>query len=110
MSKRKLPIYLTQHRKEWCLSQEELGILLGTTKSAICKFEAQACPPSFILILATQAIFGATPRDTYPRLFERMHAEVLRRAAKLDERWRTQSGKTVERKRKLLTAILHRAP
>ena len=80
---KKHPGYLIRERRKWALSQEELGILLGTTKSAVCHFEGQKCNPSFSLVLATQIIFGLTPREAFPESFTSVREEVVRRAAKL---------------------------
>ena len=102
------PGYLVRERRKWGLSQEELGILLGTTKSAVCHFEGQKFNPSFKLVLATQIIFGLTPREAFPESFASVHEEVVRRAAKLDTVLRNKSGKEVEQKLKLLKLIQDR--
>jgi transcriptional regulator with XRE-family HTH domain len=78
------PSYLVRERKKWGLSQEELGILLGMTKSAVCRFETQGFKPSFDLVLATQIVFDLSLREAFPESFASVHEEVVRRAAKLD--------------------------
>jgi len=92
----------------WGLSQQELGVLLGTTKSAVCKFEALACPPSFNLVLATQVIFDVSPREAYPALYRQVHEEIIRRAAKLDLLWLGKSDAATKRKRQLLSNMVER--
>jgi transcriptional regulator with XRE-family HTH domain len=109
MARKKLSIYLRTQRMRWCLSQEELGLLLGMTKSAVSRFETEDCPPSLRLVIATEVIFGAHASEAFPALYGRIQDEVMRRAGKLDTRLRKQSGKVAERKRALLSNMVHRA-
>lgn len=66
-------IFLRSHRKRWGLTQDELGALLGISRSAITKTEAGTRLPSARLILATEVVFGVSASEIFPSL----HTEVI---------------------------------
>jgi transcriptional regulator with XRE-family HTH domain len=102
---KELPSQLVRPRQHSGLTQQELGLLLGTTRSSICKFEAQRVMPSFGFILAIEAIFGLSAREAFPESYTAIHHEVVRRAAELDLMLRAKPGPGTARKLAFLSAI-----
>src|SRR5690348_8170886 len=73
-----LPIYLHVLRKRSGLSQRELAFLLRISPAMLSKLERLERTPSKAVIIATEIIFGAIPRDAFPSFYESVETKVMR--------------------------------
>lgn len=101
--------YLSSNRKKWSLSQPDLALLLGVSRAAVSRYETGESRISLSTALALEAIFGLSPRDAFAGVYARRLDQVMRAAAKLDERLRHRQGPSALRRRALLSDIIQRA-
>lgn len=106
---RHLPIYLHSLRKQWGLSQPELGQLFGIGATSLSKFETLARKPTINLLLGSEVIFGHPPRELFPKLYDEVEDKIMRRARSLYERFEGQTDKSALEKLRLLTEMIERA-
>lgn len=103
-----LPIYLHVLRKRWGLSQRELAFLLRISPAMVSKLERLERPPSKAVIIGTEVIFGASPRDVFPSFYERVEAKVMRQAAVLYERLEGRQDQLSKEKCRALLGMIKR--
>lgn len=106
---RHLPNYLRTHRKRWALTQDELALLLGlTSQVAISQYEADEKRPGSDILLGAEVIFGAPPRDLFPKVYGEIEDAVIRRAKELYERLELRTDLPAATKLRLLTDMMRR--
>ena len=104
------PNHLGAQRKRWKLSKAELAQLLGYRyKSAVHRAEKDIRPATIKFALGCEIVFGKAVHDLFPTFFAEVEDAVMRRAAKLDEKWRGSRTKGAARKRELLQSMADRA-
>jgi transcriptional regulator with XRE-family HTH domain len=102
------PSYLCMLRKQWALSQSELGHLVGVTGSAIGKYELRKRIPTRDVMLALEVVFGKPARVIFAAHYERIEDRVLRRASRLDKTIRAKTDPISLKKQKLLKDMADR--
>jgi len=104
------PNHLGAQRKRWKLSNQELAHLIGYCfKSTISRAERDNRPPTLKFALGCEVIFGKSASELFPSLYAEIEDAVMRRAAKLDERLRTDFSHEAEVKRYLISDMARRA-
>jgi transcriptional regulator with XRE-family HTH domain len=102
--------YVRTFRKQWALSEIELGHLLGgLTRQGVSAYECGTALPSLQVALALEVVFGAPPRDLFPHLYEKIENEVLGQARSLSEAVEDHDDEASARKRLLLKEIVDRS-
>ncbi len=97
---------MKMHRRRWALSQRELGhLLLGTSTSALSRYESGACHPPLRVAVALQIVFGEAIDRLYPRLYEEIADGVVRQAASFSIELQSDDSTRGQIKRELLAAI-----
>src|SRR4051812_41658922 len=91
-----------QARKHHSLTQGELAHLLGIYQGNISRLESGATPPDIETAFSLQVIFGLSPHDLFPALFDKIEDTVMRRGAVLDRRLSDHPNLNVSAKRRLL--------
>lgn len=104
-----LSSYLRTFRQQKCLTQNELGFLLGVIGDTVSNYERGKRQPPLEVVMATEVIFGISPRRLLPRLYSDIEAEVMGRASRLDERLADGNHKQAREKRTLLREMIERA-
>jgi transcriptional regulator with XRE-family HTH domain len=102
------PSYLCTLRKQWALSQSELGRLVGVTGSAIGKYELRKRIPKREVMLALEVVFGKPGRVIFAAHYERLEERVMRRALKLDKSVRSKTDPISRKKQQLLKDMTDR--
>jgi transcriptional regulator with XRE-family HTH domain len=102
------PQYLSTLRKQWALTQPELGKLIGVSASAISKYERRIRVPHPKVILALEFVFGCSARAIFPALFVMIEDELGVRTAELEFSIRHREDAASERKRQLLLKFVTR--
>ncbi len=98
------------HRKRWSLTQDELARLLGvTTQVAISQCELGLRGPSADILIGSEVIFGAPPRELFPAAYGAVEDEVMARAKLFYEYLETRPDLSSAAKLKLLTDMIRRA-
>ena len=96
--------YLRSFRKRSGLSQEELSFLLGSKSGTrISRYECGKREPSLEVLLALEAVFGASVGALYRGKFQKVEEAVQERAVRLFLSLEGASRRS--RTRTLLTAI-----
>ena len=104
------PNHLGSLRKQWKLSEDELARLLGYRfRSAVHRIATNERTPSLWFVLACEVVFGESPRQLFPALYETVEDQVMRRAKKLDDALRHDYSAEAVVKRRLLSAMAKRA-
>lgn len=98
---------LKAHRMRWSLSEADLARLLGFDRSRVSRIEGGEAP-SVSFVLGCEVIFGATPCSIFPRAYERVEEEVMRRAAVLDRQLAGKHDASSIQKRELLAEMVRR--
>lgn len=102
--------YLRTHRRKWALTQKEIAFLVGNKSAAhISRLEQGKRKPTKEIVLACEVLFGLSPKQCFPKVYEEIEENVLARAATLYERLDHETGKVPVRKKEFLTAALRRA-
>jgi transcriptional regulator with XRE-family HTH domain len=97
--------YVRRNRKQWSLSQEELGRLLGISQSAASRLESGECAPDLNEALGLQVVFSRSPRALFPALYNRVEEAVMATAAEMDRELEGTSDRVSVRKQQLLMAM-----
>ena len=99
---------LSLYRRRSGLSQKEVGALLGYRDGEmIGYYERSQRPPNITVAFGYQALFGATPRDLFPDMYERVEHLIITNAA--DVRAALEDHDVLEWKIQLLASLLERA-
>jgi DNA-binding XRE family transcriptional regulator len=101
--------YLITHRKKWALTQGELGLLLGLSRSTISTYERHLALPSFQVALRLEVTFGKTAGHLFPVLYDENEEAVMAAAVAIRNALDGKHDKTSERKRALLDDMMRRA-
>jgi len=94
--------YVRRNRKQWSLSQEDLGRLLGITQSAASRLESGECAPILNEALGLQVIFGRSPRALFPARYSKVEETVMAVAAEMDRELEGKTDRDSVRKQQLL--------
>jgi transcriptional regulator with XRE-family HTH domain len=110
MSKR-LGNYLRVRRRQWQLSQKELAFLFGyKTDSIVSRYERQGRRLTLGVAFACDLIFGASPKELFPKVYEQVEDGVVRRMFELHNQLKnTKPSKKRDMKLLLLKEALSRA-
>ena len=107
---KKLARYLRPHRQRWRLTQGEVARLLGYADSSLAsRIENGIRNPSLLDALALQVVFGVTPMEFFPALFNDAEDAVLRRAKEMYEELQDAPSKAALKKLELLDEVIKRA-
>jgi DNA-binding XRE family transcriptional regulator len=102
--------YLQSLRRQWALSQEELGRLLGNLGfKYISALELEKLEPSIFVLFGLELIFGQHPKDIFVKLFDVAEEEVVRALYIFQEELAGDSSPGAARKRQLVGEALSRA-
>jgi transcriptional regulator with XRE-family HTH domain len=100
--------HLRLHRRRSGLSQNEVGLLLGYRDGEmIGYYERSQRPPNIAVAFGYEALFGATPRDLFPDMYERVEHLIVNNAAHV--RAGIEDRQILEWKVQLLTKLVERA-
>lgn len=103
------PNYLAFHRRQNCLSEQELAALLGySSRSSVSRCESGERIPTLRFAMACEVVFGVPAARLFPGLFQKVEETVLTNGAKLDKSLRGLTGEGAARKRRLLQGIVGR--
>jgi transcriptional regulator with XRE-family HTH domain len=107
---KKLARYLRPHRQRWRLTQGEVARLLGYADSSLAsRIESGIRNPSLLDAFALQVVFGPTPMELFPALFDDAEEAVLRRAKEMYEELQDVPSKAAVKKLELLDEVIKRA-
>lgn len=109
MSPMHIPYSLRIHRRRWALSQQELGDLLGLSRTAITRLENETESTSLATAFGLMVVFGIKANVMQPHIYAQIEDAVMNRAAKLDQTLRGKSDPKSLRKLELLSDMVHRA-
>ncbi|MBX9576513.1 MAG: helix-turn-helix domain-containing protein [Caulobacteraceae bacterium] len=101
--------HVRRARRRWALSQPELAHLLNCSSSLLSRLERGECTPDVLMAFRLQAVFGLAPRALFPGLYRSVEDAVMAQAADLDRRLGARQDYAALTKRRLLTAMTHRA-
>jgi transcriptional regulator with XRE-family HTH domain len=87
MPRTRLHSYLRTERLASALTQAELGELLGLTKDAVSKYERGARPVSVKLLIASSIVFGKSPAELFPAVYDEIEDELAINALNLNDRF-----------------------
>lgn len=110
MKKKRLACYLNPYRRRWGLEQQELARLIGVQgQPAVSRLEYGKRHPSLAHAFALFIIFGTSPQELFPGLFEKVEASVMARAYELYDELQGNSAKATRVKLDLLEDAFDRA-
>jgi transcriptional regulator with XRE-family HTH domain len=101
--------YLRGHRSRWGLSADELARLLGRDASSVSRLERRGQIPSGKIALGLEVIFGVSPRELFPGIYEQVEDIVMARAARLHDQLQGKIDRRSVQKRQLLEEMMKRA-
>lgn len=102
--------YLRRERRKWALTQKELAFLLSKASSShMSRLEQCARLPSTAILIASEVLFGLSPREIFPTLYGEIEEKVLARAATLYELLEREASMAATKKKEFLAALLDRA-
>jgi transcriptional regulator with XRE-family HTH domain len=106
----KQPHYLRSCRRRGSLSQRDIAFLLGVkTISKISRYERKVMLPPVRTALAYEVIFGRPLAKLFHGAYDRIRADVRRRARRLAEKTSASLHSTLDLRRKeSLKSILNR--
>jgi transcriptional regulator with XRE-family HTH domain len=107
MEQPKLDVYLQTARTAACLTQEELGKLLGYKADYIRKVEGGHAQPSVRILLGCFIVFGGSISELFPALVRGIQDEIAAHAAEFDK---TLCGKSDPKSRKKLELLASLVP
>ncbi len=108
MSRRRPKQYLKTARLAACLSQVELGALLGVSATIISNIECDRSEPTAAFVLGAVLLFGKPSERLFPYLFNSVQETLGQSAAVLDERFREQTDAKSLAKIALISAMAKR--
>jgi len=98
--------YLLANRKCLGLSQQEVGILLGTQNGAkVCSYERYDRVPSLETALAFEAIFQKPASELFGGLYQKVQKEITERAKTLILQDERKPNKKAAQRRQILAKI-----
>lgn len=101
----KVTNFLRNHRRRAGLSQDEVAFLLGSKSSTgVAHHEGSIHEPSLRAAMAYEVIFRASLKELFAGMYERVEADVIKRANKLLRRLPVESMS--EEKLRALMAIV----
>ncbi len=100
--------YLKTARLSACLTQAELGALLGVSVDVVGNVERDRTIPSLAFVLGCTLLFGKSSEKLFPYLYNTVQEELGHRAAILDRELRGQKDRASGRKRACLSAMAKR--
>ena len=104
----KVHCYLQTRRKEWCLTQKELGNLTGSDREKIREIEHGRTRPTAHELIAFAFIFNQATPETFPSYAESVQDAVMAAASKLSDRIENDDSSKGRRKRELIRDMLAR--
>jgi transcriptional regulator with XRE-family HTH domain len=107
MPRTRLTNYLRTERLRSGLSQEELGELLGLSRSAITKMEGKR-NPSAQLIISANIVFDRHPHHLFPEQYDALQHDILSRALSMTERFADCADAPSQRKYSCLCSLITR--
>ena len=107
MSRSRLSSYLRTERLRSGLSQQELGELLGMSRSAITKMEG-ARQPTVRLVFAAEIVFRRPSRDLFPGIYDALQDDILMRAIAMKYRLAERTDAISQRKHAHLCELINR--
>jgi DNA-binding XRE family transcriptional regulator len=90
-------------RKSWALSQEELGLLLGLSRSSISRMECAATDFSISAAFSLGTLFNTDIAGIFPGHLSKAHDLLTDRLAKFSVLLEGAEGLAADRKRELLS-------
>src|SRR5258708_1512507 len=103
---RKVTCYLRTQRREWGLTQKELGRLMpGGSRRRVSLVERELTPPKASELVAYMLLFGTPPPEIFPGYVAKIVDGVLRRAAELSKRMQDDASAEAVRKHELLREL-----
>jgi DNA-binding XRE family transcriptional regulator len=107
---RLLKTYLRTFRRRWGLTQTELAFLIGVkSNTLVSRFEELKRTPNLTVAFACEIIFGASPVELFPGLFDDAQDAVYLRANELYEELQGSSSKATRIKLDFLEDVLSRS-
>lgn len=107
MTRCRLSNYLRTERLRAGLSQQELGELLGVSRSSISKMENESLPSGELVVVVAIA-FQRPTRDMFPALMDALEYDVMMRAIVMEHRLSERIDAFALRKRAHLSALINR--
>lgn len=103
----RLPNYLKTYRKRAGLSQDEVAFLLGCRSGAkVSRYERLARQPTLETAFACEAVFGVPTRELFAGVFQKVEAQIQKRARVLAARLeREQPDRAIRRKRESVSRM-----
>ncbi len=99
----KVSCALPSLRKEWGLTQEELGQLIGNIGyQHISNLETGKAEPNMTLLFGVEMIFGVHPRDVFARWFDLVEEEIARCLYIFQQELGSDTSPLAVRKRRLV--------
>lgn len=96
------------HRKQWALSQTELGLLLGCSTGNVSRMENGKTVPKYRVVLAAELIFGENAKQLFPKEYKHMLANVADRVRALERTARRADPATAKKQRALAHILYSR--
>ena len=107
---RRLKTYLRTFRRRWGLTQTELAFLIGIkSNTLVSRFEELKRTPNLAVAFACEIIFGTSPLELFPGLFDDAQDAVYLRANELYEELQGSSSKATRTKLDFLEGVLSRS-
>ena len=101
--------YLRKHRKAWGLSQDDLALLLGVSKSTVSRYENDDCVMPVERLLTCEIIFGISSGEILRHMRDTAEDALARATLELHRRLEGKTDRNTEKKWRLLNNILMRA-
>jgi transcriptional regulator with XRE-family HTH domain len=106
----KVSCLLQSLRRQWALTQEELGRLLGNFEAKyVSALESERLEPNAHVLFGLEIIFGQHAREIFVKLFDEAEEEVIRNLYIFNEELANDSSPEAPRKRQLASEALTRA-
>jgi DNA-binding XRE family transcriptional regulator len=106
----KVSCSLPQLRKQWALTQEELGRLLGeVAHQQVSSLELEKAEPSIGVLFGLEIIFGLHAKAVFVKWWDEIEEEVVRNLYRFQQEIENDSSAAADRKRQLLGEALSRA-
>ena len=109
MSRRRPKQYLKTARLAACLSQAELGALLGVSATVISNIELDRSQPTAALVLGAVLLFGKPSERLFPYLFNSVQEALGQSAAALDDQLQGRTDAKSLAKIALISAMAKRS-
>lgn len=97
-------------RKSWALTQDDLGQLLGMSRSNVSRAELAKKAQRLETVLTLQALFGVSVSGIFPLHDRAAYDALVHRLARFSREVEVDERPSAERKRQLLAEFASRAP